>query len=92
MKPACMVIYALIVMGRNGKTGMLVQDVQGMLFHVEALRKGEVHPHHLLGADAELVGLSEEAVTMFVCRDVVVTVAAVGIDSHVVRDAVMIVS
>ena len=79
-------------MSRHGESGVLLQDIQRMLLHVKALHERIIHHNDILSADAELMGLPEEAVAMLVCRDVVWTVIPVRVDAHVVGDTVVVVA
>ena len=79
-------------MGGHDEAAMFSQLVDHVLLHVEVLHEGEVGPIHFFSAYADLVCLTDEAITVFVGGDVVFSFIAMVVDAHIVRDAIVVVT
>ena len=71
-------------MGRHDEAAPFSQLIDSMLFHVEILHEREVGPIHLFRPDAYLVCLADEAVAVFVCGDIVLSLSTMRVDAHII--------
>ncbi len=79
-------------MGGHDEAAAFTQLVDHVLLHVEVLHEEEVRPIHLLGADADLVCLAEQAIAVLIGWDIILSFGPVRVDAHVVGDAVVVVT
>ena len=79
-------------MGGHDEAATFTQLVDHVLLHVEVLHEGKVRAIHRLCPNANLMRLVNEAITVFIGRNISLSISPMRVDAHIVRDAVVVIA